>query len=153
VPSITPRGIERTDSLTEHTGTRSVIAIQVKTATGNAFRLSPSSELPARRWNQWYVFVALRRLARASSFLRRPNERGVGADLRGTSGVTPRHQARRDSASELVGPRSSDCTQKAYEEAWNLLEEPADQAPIHLPDWLYEEAERGIGWPDGHPGF
>ena len=39
-----------------------------------------------------------------------------------------------------------------YAEAWDLLEQPADYAPIVLPEWVYERACGDIGLPDGHPG-
>jgi hypothetical protein len=60
VPSITPRGIERTDILAQHSETARVIAVQVKTANpGSDFLLSPKAERPAQEWNQWYIFLAL----------------------------------------------------------------------------------------------
>ena len=69
VPSITPRGIERTDILAQHSATGQVVALQVKTANlGNAFRLGPKNEEPARQWNEWYVFVALAEVGKRPRF-------------------------------------------------------------------------------------
>src|SRR5687767_3115551 len=62
VPSITPRGIERTDVLAQRADTAAVIAVQVKTSNSEHFRLKKSNEETAKQWNQWYVFVSLRGL-------------------------------------------------------------------------------------------
>lgn len=44
---------------------------------------------------------------------------------------------------------------EAYENAWELLDAPADEAPVYLPDRIYDDAlgPSGVGWPDGHPGY
>ena len=58
-PSITPRGVERTDVLAQHSETGRLVAVQIKTATTKVFRLGLKDEQPARAPNEWYVLVAL----------------------------------------------------------------------------------------------
>jgi hypothetical protein len=60
-----------------------------------------------------------------------------------------------------MGPRGRDSNRRAfdpaeitgYEEAWDLLNAPADEAPTNLRDWVYERALSDIGLPPGHPGL
>lgn len=61
VPSITPRGVERTDILAQHASNDRLIAVQVKTASPiYQFRLGARNETPSRTWaNQCYVLVSL----------------------------------------------------------------------------------------------
>lgn len=154
VPSVTPRGIERTDILAQHAETAAVIAVQVKTANPkNPFRLSPKAERPAQQWNQWYVFVSLRDLNERPRYYIVPTNVvaaliyvGHRAWLKGTKRDG---SARRDSS-----VRAAQLAEvAAYEDAWELLAAPADQAPVHLPAWVFERGEGDVGWPDGHPGF
>src|SRR5437763_16978368 len=58
-PSITPRGVERTDVLAQHSESGRVVAVQVKTATTNAVRLGLKDEQPAHAQNEWFILVAL----------------------------------------------------------------------------------------------
>ena len=154
VPSITPRGIERTDVLAQHSKTGDVVALQVKTANpGNAFRLSPKAEIPAKTWNHWYVFVSLRGLMDRPSYFVVPTNVVAALIYVGhrswLKGTKRDGSARADSSVRAIKVHELE----GYEDAWGLLLEGADHAPVYLPQWIYNESERGIGWPEGHPGF
>ncbi len=41
---------------------------------------------------------------------------------------------------------------RCYHECWDLLEQPAEDVPYWLPDWVFDWAKK-TGLPDGHPGF
>lgn len=40
-----------------------------------------------------------------------------------------------------------------YEEAWDLLNGPVDEAPVRVPERILERGGSEIGWPDRHPGL
>jgi hypothetical protein len=59
-PSVTPKGVERTDVLAQHLETKRVVALQVKaTTTGTAFTLGEKDETVSEAENEWYVLVGL----------------------------------------------------------------------------------------------
>lgn len=154
VPSITPRGIERTDILAQHSGTADVIAIQVKTANpGYAFRLGKKAEAPAKQWTEWFVFVALRELKQRPRFFVVPTDIVAALTYVGHRAwlKEPKKDGspRKDSSIRAIDPGQID----AYEERWDLLEHPADEAPVWTPDWVIERGNSDIGWPEGHRGF
>lgn len=154
IPSITPRGIERTDLLAQHSSSGAVLAVQVKTANPrNAFRLGPKDEAPARQWNEWYVFVSLGDVGERPSYFIVPTNLVSVLIFVGhrvwLSEPKRDGTSRKDSAIRAI--KRSEV--EAYEERWELLEEPADRAPIEVPDWVIDRAKSDIGWPQDHPGF
>jgi hypothetical protein len=40
-----------------------------------------------------------------------------------------------------------------YEEAWDLLNAPAANAPVRVPYRILERGASDIAWPDRHPGL
>ena len=154
ISSITPVGIERTDILAQHSGSGQLATVQVKTANpGNAFRLSPKAEVPARKWTEWYVFVELRVLAERPRFFIVPTNVVSAIVYVGhriwLSGTKRDGSPRKDSAGRAISANQID----SYEDAWDLLSEPASSAPVHVPDWVLERGNGDIGFPENHPGF
>ncbi len=154
VPSITPRGVERTDILAQHATNDRLIAVQVKTASPTyQFRLGAKNEKPSQTWaDQWYVLVSLGDLqARARFFVVPTNVIstvlyvGHRAWLAGTKRDGT---ARKDTSMRAI--RSDQIA--AYEDAWELLLEPAAEAPEHLEPWVYDWVQQ-TGLPEGHPGL
>lgn len=154
VPSITPRGIERTDILAQHSSTGHVVAVQVKTANqGYRFRLGLKNESPARQWNEWYVFVALSGIGKRPRFFIVPTDVVAGflyvKHRLWLAGRKPDGTARKDSSIRTF----SIAEVSPYEEAWDLLLASADEAPVSVPDWVIERGSTDIGWPEGHGGL
>jgi hypothetical protein len=67
--------------------------------------------------------------------------------MEGTKGdVTPhKESAIRRISSHEIDP--------VYEEAWDLLNGPVDEAPVRVPERILERGGSEIGWPDRHPGL
>jgi hypothetical protein len=153
VPSITPRGIEQTDILAQHSATGHVVALQVKTASVGNFRLGRKNEAPARQWNEWYVFVALAEIGSRARFFIVPTNVVAALLYVGhrvwLAGAKRDGTARKDSAIRAISVDQID----GYEEAWNLLLAPADAAPVRVPEWILKRGGSDIGWPEGHPGL
>jgi hypothetical protein len=155
VPSITPRGIEDTDVLAQHAETAAVIAVQVKTANGEHFRLKQKNEKTSKQWNQWYVFVSLSGLTEPPRYFVVPTNvvaALVYVDHRGWLRRPGRGGAARHDSS-VRAAKVADI--KAYENEWELLDAPSNQAPVNLPDRIYDDAlgPDGVGWPPDHPGY
>jgi hypothetical protein len=153
-PSITPRGVERTDVLAQHSESGRVVALQVKTATTNAFRLGLKDERPAHEQNEWFVLVALGEAEARPRYFVIPTDVIAGwlyvdhrVWLKGTKrDGTPR----KDTAIRVIRMHEIDAV---YEEAWDLLKASADKAPVSVPDRTLERGASDIGWPDRHPGL
>lgn len=142
VPSITPRGIEKTDILAQQSATGHVVALQVKTSTvGNPFRLGRKNETPARQWNEWYVFVALAEIGKRPRFFIVPTNVVAALLYVGhrvwLAGTKRDGTARKDSAIRAISVYQID----GYEEAWNLLLGPADA----VPEWVLERGGSDVG--------
>lgn len=157
--ALTRDGLERTDILAVKADeSRQQVEIQVKAATGDgpktSWPITEKSQSPARSPREWFVFVALGadpKIAPRSfviprdhvgvaahivhyAWLREPGipegKRNVGVDRA------------RVSIPDWVG----------YEDRWDLLDHPADEAPILLRPQLRALAERAdIGFPLAHP--
>lgn len=154
VPSITPRGVERTDILAQHSSSGRVIALQVKTANSDGFQLSAKAEAPTSESNQWFVFV---RLADPDD---RPRYFVVPANVVSalvfvvhrdwTAGRRRDGSPRKPTTRRVIRANQFE----RYEDAWQLLEAPSHDAPVWLPDSvLRKSADPAIGLPDGHPGL
>lgn len=153
-PSITPRGVERTDVLAQHSESGRLVALQVKTATTTAFRLGRKDEQPAQAQNEWFVLVALREAKARPRYFVLPTDVVAGwlyVDHRVWLEGTKRDgTARKDTAIRVIRMHEIDV---GYEEAWDLLNPSAHDAPVHVPDRILERGASDIGWPDRHPGL
>jgi hypothetical protein len=129
------------------------VAIQTKTAShGSEFQLSAKSEEPSSAENQWYVFVKLHEERTRPSFYVVPRNIVAGfvyathrewLSRPGRGGRAHNDTTKRAAATKyLVG----------YEDRWDLLDGPADQAPLLAGQWYTECVER-FGLPAGHPGW
>jgi hypothetical protein len=138
-PSITPRGVERTDVLAQHSESGHVVALQVKTATTNVFRLSGKDEQPSQAPNEWYVLVALGEADARPRYFIFPTDVVAGwlyVDHRvWLEGMKRDGTPRKDTPIRALRISEIDAV---YEEAWDLLSAPADDAPIHLPARILE---------------
>ena len=152
VPSITPRGVEKTDILAQHSTEGLMVAIQVKTASaGYNLRLGVKNEAPARDWNEWFVFVALGEVAARPRFFIVPTN-VVAAFLYVKHRVWLEGTKRDGSPRKDSAIRALSLGELApYEGEWASLLKRADKAPIHLPDDVWERGTSDIGWPPGHP--
>jgi hypothetical protein len=57
---------------------------------------------------------------------------------------------RKDSTIRAIRSHEIDAV---YEEGWDLLNAPADKAPVRVPNRILERGGSDIGWPDRHPGL
>jgi hypothetical protein len=139
--------------LAQHSESGRVVALQVKTATTKLFRLSLKDEQPAHAQNEWFVLVALDEAEVRPRYFVVPTDVIAGwiyvdhrVWLQGTKrDGTPR----KDSTIRAIRSHEIDAV---YEEGWDLLNAPADEAPMRVPDRILEGASE-VGWPDGHPGL
>ena len=152
-PSITPRGVERTDVLAQNSESGRVVALQVKTATTNVFRLGLKDEQPAHAQDEWFVLVTLGEEEVRPRYFVLPTNVIAGwlyVEHRVWLSGTKRDGApRKDTPIRAIRMNEIDAV---YEEGWDLLNAPADNAPVRVPERILEGAS-GIDWPDGHPGL
>jgi hypothetical protein len=150
--TITIKNSPGTDVLAQHLVTGVLVAIQVKTAgPGNQFQLDAKCELGARQMNEWFVLVKLHETDRRPSFYVMPRNIVAGAVYaqhlewlnrdRGDREV--KNTSRRTLRTEHIA---------GYEDRWDLLDSPADEAPLLIGPW-YTECVKRFGLPDGHPGW
>ncbi|MCI2958420.1 hypothetical protein MN032_12020 [Agromyces atrinae] len=158
-PALTRDGIERTDILAVHTGLeRHLIEVQVKSIRGDSPRsswpLGLKAQQPPRSQHEWFIFAAIpddhrlpvrgfvvpRAHVAAAAWITHWHwitEPGIAAGKRNTTVDRSRVPLK---------------TFAAYEGRWDLLEAPADAAPILLPaDFHGYALESRVGLPDGHP--
>ena len=153
-PSITPRGVERTDVLAQHSESGRLVALQVKTATTNAFRLGLKDEQPAYAPNEWFVLVALGDAKARPRYYVLPTDVVAGwlyVDHRiWLEGTKRDGTPRKDTPIRAIRIAEIDVV---YEEAWDLLNAPADKAPVRVPHQILERGASDICWPEHHPGL
>jgi hypothetical protein len=153
-PSITPRGVERTDVLAQHSESGRVVALQVKTATTRDFRLGLKDEQPAHAQNEWFVLVALGEAEVRPRYFLLPRNVIAGwlyVDHRTwLERMKPDGTPHKDTTIRVIRMREIDAV---YEEGWDLLNVPTDEAPVCVPEKILERGTSDIGWPDGHPGL
>ncbi len=140
--------------MAQHSETRDVIAVQVKTANpNNAFRLGPKAEAPAKQWTEWFIFVALREPGERPRFFIVPTNIVAAIVYVGHRAwlAAPGRGGRKRQDSNVRAIGYDEIT--PYEERWDLLESGAKDAPVWLLDWVIERGNSDIGWPEGHPGF
>jgi hypothetical protein len=158
-PALTRDGIERTDILAAatHLAHRPTIEVQVKTATTGSqitrWHLGGVAHAVARSPREWIVLVSVPGLPTAP--------RGFVVPRDHVSAATwVAHQHWLTDPSAAVGKRNSVIQQarielavwEAYEDRWDLLNEPTTDAPVLLPGWIRERAqEERVGLPPGHP--
>lgn len=141
--SITPKGVQRSDVLAQHVETRTVVAIQVKTArAGTNFRLNKKLELPAGEENEWIALVALRESAARAEFYIVPRN-VVAAFIYVDHRVwlaTPGKGGQPHKDNEQRNIDVSDVA--AYRDRWDLLLRPTSEAPCALPDRFYSGVQQ-----------
>lgn len=140
--------------LAQHSESRGVVALQVKTATTNAFRLGLKDEQPAHAQNEWFVLVALGEAGARPRYFVLPTDVVAGwlyVDHRvWLEGAKRDGTPRKDTTIRVIRMHEIDAV---YEEAWDLLNAPADNAPVRVPGRILERGASDIGWPDRHPGL
>jgi hypothetical protein len=150
--TVTIKNAPGTDVLAQRVHTGAVVAIQTKTASrGNNFWVDKKCEVPARAMNEWYVLVDLRADGDRPKFYVIPRNIIAGATYaqhvewlqRPREGRSVKDTTQRSlHAKYLTG----------YEDRWDLLDRPADEAPLLIGEW-YTECVRRFGLPPGHPGW
>ena len=151
--TVTIKNAPGTDVLAKSLRSGAVVAIQTKTASlGNQFWLSSKCEVPAMSQNEWYVLVKLHKERTRPSFFVVPTNVVAGA-------VYAQHREWLSRPGREGKPRK-DTNMRVmpakhflgYEDRWDLLEKPADEAPLLIAEW-YSECVRDFGLPPGHPGW
>jgi hypothetical protein len=151
--TVTIKNAPGTDVLAQEPTTGAMVAIQTKTASfGNPFQLTKKCEAPASVLNEWYVLVKLHGLAIRPTFFVVPRNIIAGVTYAqhqewlarpGRAGKPHNDNDRR----VLLAKHFAD-----YEDRWDLLEHPANEAPLLLGQW-YCECVENFGLPQGHPGW
>jgi hypothetical protein len=152
--TVTIKNAPGTDVLAQNLVSGAVVAIQTKTAShGNRhFQLGEKSEAPATAQNQWYVFVMLNKERMRPRFFVVP--RNVVAAAMYAEHREWLSRTARDGTPHRENPRRN--MQLAYitgyEDRWDLLERPADEAPLLIDQW-YTDCVKKFGLPSNHPGW
>jgi hypothetical protein len=155
--ALTRDGIERTDLLAVHSIERRMIEVQVKTAGHMSkpnWRVNEKAQRPARSDREWFVFVALAATAwEAPRGFVVPRDHVAAAawirhmDWLSEPGI-PKGQ--RNAPVQLA--RIQDWVIGGYENRWDLLDRPAGDVPVLLPQRFRELAtSRRVGLPPDHP--
>ena len=155
--ALTRDGLEHTDILAVQSASRRMIEVQVKTASHMPkpnWPVNLKAQELARTDRQWFVFVALgdrpwgaprsfvvpRDHAAATAFIAHRDWRTDPAAKPGTRNAS------------LDQCRVGDALFEGYEDRWDLLSAPADDAPVLLPSHLRDLAlDPPVGLPEGHP--
>jgi hypothetical protein len=129
--TVTIKNAPWTDVLAQIPDRGLAVAIQTKTASGGTrFQLNEKCEIPATAQNQWYVFVRLQAKETRPNFYVVPHNIVAGATyaehrwwlsepaLDGTP--------HKDNPRRVIGAQHV----TGYEDRWDLLERPADEAPL-----------------------
>lgn len=151
--TVTIKNAPGTDILAQRPATGSIVAIQTKTASfGNKFQLGKKDELPSRADNEWYVLVKLHEQRTRPTFYVVPRNVIAGATFAQHREwlSKPRRDGRprNDGTQRVMIPSEF----AGYEDRWDLLEHPANAAPLLIGAW-YEKCVRDFGLPPGHPGW
>jgi hypothetical protein len=157
--ALTRDGLARTDVLAVGTSLphRPLAEIQVKTATGSSNRTSwvinRKAQEFARSAHEWFVFVAVPAAPAAP--------RGFVVPRDHVSAATwVVHENWRTDPNVSPGTRNTTIDRArvnmtvwaAYEDRWDLLATPTEDAPVLLPGWIRERTQEGrVGLPPGHP--
>jgi hypothetical protein len=150
--TVTIKNAPGTDVLAQRVDTGAVVAIQTKTSSdGNSFQLDKKCEVVAREMNEWYILVGLRAEGERPKFYLIPRNIIAGATYaqhvewlqRPREGRSVKDTARRALLAKYLA---------GYEERWDLLDRPADEAPLLISEW-YTDCVRRFGLPPGHPGW
>lgn len=151
IASLTWGNTPRTDVLAQKLDPALTAAVQVKTRISGDFQVGVHGEDPSPvDANEWYVLVSL-----------------AGAGERPTFYVIPRNHLSafifvgfRAWVAERPEKRNAKGTARAfkpremegYQEAWDLLDDPAAKAPWRVPAWIWDSVAE-VGLPAGHPGL
>jgi hypothetical protein len=150
--SLTRDGLARTDILAAEAQGGGMVAIQVKTASGNAsWPVGKKGTLPAVNDREWYAFVQLATDGGPKTWLV-PRDHIAAVTWVGWHSwrYDPAHEGKRNTG--LEGARLAPSDFDAYLERWDLLGTPTSEVPVLLLDWVRDgTAEWGL--PEGHPGL
>jgi len=151
--TVTIKNAPRFDILAQIPERGFAIAIQTKTASqGNHFQLGKACEQPPKGTNEWYVFVQIQGEKQRARFYVIPTlvvSGGVYAQHRQWLAETGRGgKPHKDNPMRTILPARV----AGYEDRWDLLQAPADTAPL-LIDPVYTEFVDKWGLPQGHPGW
>ncbi len=152
--SLTRDGLARTDILAVETlGDRRMIEVQVKTVTSGSWPLGLKGTLPALSEREWYVFVRLGEFPGRPGTWVVPRDHVAAATWIGhMSWLTDTNAAPGTRNAGIGSARIGPEVFEQYEDAWNLLNASAYEAPVMLPAWMRTAAARPeVGLPDGHP--
>jgi hypothetical protein len=151
--TVTIKNAPGVDVLAQNLGLGVTVAIQTKTASyGNDFQLNAKCEQPSTALNEWYVFVKLHEERTRPSFYVVPRNIVAGfvyathrewLSRAGRGGRAHKDTTKRAAAAKYLG---------GYEDRWDLLDRPADQAPLLADQWYTGCVER-FGLPPDHPGW
>ena len=150
--TVTIKNAPGTDVLAHDPANKTVVAIQTKTASGSRFQLDRKCERPTTAHNEWFVFVELHDSRTRPSFYVVPRNIVAGA-------VFADHQEWLSRPARDGSPHNDNSRRNllaryltGYEDPWDLLDRPADEAPLLIDDW-YGDCVKRFGLPDGHPGW
>jgi len=158
--ALTRDGLERTDILAVQTGVpRRMVEIQVKTARNLGDRsnwpVGAKAQQLALSEREWFTFVLLP----AETEWLAPRTFIVPRDHVAAAAWIAHQDWLTDPAAP-TGQRNAPVEQARvnvevwaqYENRWDLMDEPANAAPILLPEWFRDLAqEKRVGLPPGHP--
>jgi hypothetical protein len=152
--SLTVGNAPRTDIVAQHSRHQRLIGVQCKASTGSRdFMLGKGCEAtspPGR--DEWFVLINLLAPGDRPVFYVMPRN-VVAAYVFITHRAWLRIPARNGTAHQDNDARNVERSVAApYKERWDLMEEPADQAPMWLPDLVFAW-EAHVGLPPGHPGL
>jgi hypothetical protein len=151
--TVTIKNSPGTDILAQKPVTGAMVAIQTKTASfGNKFQLHRKAETPTTARNEWYVLVKLHEERTRPTFYVVPRNIVAGAAYaqhrEWLSKSRRDGKPRMDTDKRVMIPAEF----SGYEDRWDLLDHPADEAPLLIGAW-YAECVRDFGLPNGHPGW
>ncbi|WP_224769240.1 hypothetical protein [Nocardioides ochotonae] len=157
--ALTRDGLERTDILAvdPNAAPRRLIEVQVKTASGNGentnWPLGLKSQTRALSDAEWFVFVILNDAPANTRCFVVPRDHVAAATwISHTSWLTDPDAVPGKRNTPIKNARVYRWVFEGYEDRWDLLEAPADKAPVLLPAEFREYAlDARVGLPHDHP--
>jgi hypothetical protein len=151
--SLTRDGLERTDILAIHPDSGRMVALQVKAALPKpSWLVGVKGMQPSRQPNEYFTFVHLGLVEERPSVWVVPRDHLAAVAWVGFHAwrYAPEHEGNRHA--DVSAARVAPSDFERYENRWDLLGQPTDQAPVLLPEWVLADIP-AWGLPNGHPGF
>jgi hypothetical protein len=151
--TVTIKNAPNTDVLAQKPRTGMIVAIQTKTAgVGNEFQLRQKAEEVALAQSEWFVLVKLIEERTRPHFFIVPKNVVSGAIWASHRDYLKRPRAAGKVVKDtdkraLVAKRL-----EGYADRWDLLDHPANEAPLLIDKW-YTDCVQRFGLPPGHPGW